>query len=170
MLRVVVIGNPGGGKSTLSRRLSTARSLPYFSVDTMQWADGRRYTDEEAFFDIHAAALARDAWIIDGVGPWRAIESRLDLADTIVVVDLPLGWHYWWVFKRQLRKFLAGGASAPGDWPARTCPLRLVRIIRQIHRDIRPRLMTKIETLPRSKSVFLLRSPRDIENFVRQHA
>lgn len=170
MLRIAVIGNAGGGKTTLARRLGAARSLPHFSVDVMLWGDGRRYGLDGVFLDIHDAALAQDAWIIDGVGPWGAIEKRLERADTIVVIDLPLRLHYWWAFKRQVRKFLSGGKCAPGDWPGATCPFRLMRIIRRLHTQFRAQLLAKVDMLRGSKSVFHLRSPRDIDDFVARYA
>jgi adenylate kinase family enzyme len=36
MTRVAVIGNAGGGKSTLCRTLSRARQLPLFPIDQIQ--------------------------------------------------------------------------------------------------------------------------------------
>ncbi len=35
MTQVAVIGNAGGGKSTLSRRLSQAIGLPLYSIDML---------------------------------------------------------------------------------------------------------------------------------------
>ncbi len=40
MTRVAIIGNAGGGKSTMARKLAAARGLPYFAVDKFQWRPG----------------------------------------------------------------------------------------------------------------------------------
>lgn len=40
MRRVEIIGNGGGGKSTLAIRLSRDFDLPYHSVDPIQWQPG----------------------------------------------------------------------------------------------------------------------------------
>lgn len=36
MTKVAVIGNAGGGKSTMARALATAHNLPYVAVDHLQ--------------------------------------------------------------------------------------------------------------------------------------
>jgi adenylate kinase family enzyme len=97
---VVVIGNAGGGKSTLCRQLRAVRKLPYFSIDKMLWRAGWKPAPPEEFSAMHAAVLEQRAWIIDGFGPWPEVRQRLDFADTIVFVDHPLWVHYWWATKR----------------------------------------------------------------------
>jgi adenylate kinase family enzyme len=82
MTRVAVIGNAGGGKSTLCKQLSSARRLPYFAIDKIQWRPGWRPVSDDEFALAHAAMLGRQSWIIDGFGPWEEIEKRFDLADT----------------------------------------------------------------------------------------
>ena len=64
-----MIGNGGGGKSTLSRILSERLRLPLYEVDAVQWLPG--WT--RAPLDVIAATLdawaAESEWIIDGFGP-----------------------------------------------------------------------------------------------------
>src|SRR3982750_2556107 len=38
--RIAIIGNAAGGKSTLARKMSTARGLPCIEVDTLLWQEG----------------------------------------------------------------------------------------------------------------------------------
>jgi hypothetical protein len=45
MPRIVVIGNAGGGKSTVARELATARGLPHVEIDRLLWQDGFAPTD-----------------------------------------------------------------------------------------------------------------------------
>jgi len=170
MLKVAVIGNAGGGKSTLSRHLSAVRSLPYFSIDVMQWRPGWRYVPEGEFVQAHAALLERDTWIIDGFGPWPEIEKRLDLADTIIVVDLPLWRHCWWAGKRQVRSIFLGRADMPEGCSVLPLTLRLPRIIWHVHRVVRPKMLEAIQTHRPGKTVFHLRSPRDIDDFLKRCA
>jgi len=35
--RIAVIGNSGGGKSTLARKLAAKRGLPYAEIDALLW-------------------------------------------------------------------------------------------------------------------------------------
>jgi adenylate kinase family enzyme len=108
MKKVAVFGNAGGGKSTLSRRLSEITGLPLYVLDIMQFRGGRYRPDEkdggklpnEEYVTIHNEILARDEWIIDGFGSLPTVWDRLSAADTLIYIDLPLPTHYWGVKSR----------------------------------------------------------------------
>src|SRR5205823_5961935 len=103
MSRVAIIGNAGGGKSTLARRLSRAKGLPLHVIDRIQWKPGWVAAPAEEVRRPHEEILAQERWIIDGWGGRENIEARFAAADTIIYVDHPLYVHYWWAMKRQLQ-------------------------------------------------------------------
>lgn len=64
----------------------------------------------------HQEILAGDRWVIDGFGSMETMWQRLDLADTLVYVDLPLYTHFWLVTKRAL----TASVKASEGWPERS--------------------------------------------------
>ena len=54
MKKIVVIGNAGGGKSTLALQLSGRLRLPYHSVDKALWLPGWRPVAGQDFARLHA--------------------------------------------------------------------------------------------------------------------
>ena len=89
MQRIAVIGNAGGGKTTLSRLLGEALGLPVHHVDSIQYQPGwKRSASAECDRRLDEVA-ASEFWIIDGFGSDGAIERRLRAADTVVFVDFP---------------------------------------------------------------------------------
>ena len=117
MTRVTVVGNAGGGKSTMARQLSASLGLPYYEIDRIQWQPGWIATPQDEFDRQHDALLAQDKWIIDGLGPWDAMERRFEAADTIVFVDHPIWLHFWWATKRQIRSIFRGRSDGPEGCP-----------------------------------------------------
>ncbi|MCJ8339054.1 MAG: hypothetical protein MJK10_11330 [Pseudomonadales bacterium] len=61
----------------------------------------------------HGNILSADSWIIDGLGPKESFNKRLDVADTLVYIDLPYVVSYWLVTKSLLKGLLA----KPEGWP-----------------------------------------------------
>ena len=55
MQRVAVIGNSGGGKSTLSRQLAARFELPCTDLDCLLWLPGWQLASEEVYRAEHAA-------------------------------------------------------------------------------------------------------------------
>lgn len=66
MTRIAIIGNAAGGKSTLARKISTAR--PLIEVDKILWQEGWKLAPSDVYEARHSAALAEDIWIIEGLG------------------------------------------------------------------------------------------------------
>lgn len=88
MRRILIVGNSGGGKSTLARRLGEKLGLPVIHLDVLFWEPGWVEIDDDLFHVEVARALQGPAWICDGnfAASW---DLRMPLADTIVWIDQP---------------------------------------------------------------------------------
>ena len=164
--RIAVIGNAGGGKSTLARRIGAERGIPVHVVDDVQWLPGWVPATREIVATAHAGWMAEPRWIVDGWGAWDLIVRRFAIADTIVVVDLAPARHVAWAMKRQMLAML----GRTHGWPPPGCralpvTLRMLRTMRSVHRDMRPRLMRMVEAPALAEKTVVLRSPRDVSAF-----
>lgn len=166
MTRVAIIGNAGGGKSTLSRKLGRARDLPVHPIDQIQWRPGWVPVPPDEFVHQHDALLAQERWIIDGWGPWDAIRARFEHADTIIVVDHPLWVHYWWAIKRQFMCVFRPRPDGPPGCPMLPMTWVLLKLIWQIHRTQRPALLDLVATMNDHARVVHLRSPHQLRQFI----
>jgi len=171
MTRVAIIGNAGGGKSTLARKLGVALGLPVYHIDLLQWKPGWVSTPLAEFDREHNRWLAQPGWIIDGWGRPEAIQTRFELADTIILVDFPIRLHYWWAAKRQIQSLIQPRA----DWPPPGCSAfavtgRLLRLMWTIHQTMRPQLLERVLRYRGQKRVEHLRSPRALDQLLQATA
>ena len=138
-----MIGNGGGGKTTLARRLAALYDLPLSHVDSIQYLAGfaRRPEDETRLMLKRLADQER--WLIDGFGPLDVIAERFARADAIIFVDFPLWRHYFWAGKRQIRAAWSPRSELPEGCSEAGLghTLRLFRILWRVHMRIRPRLI-----------------------------
>lgn len=119
MERVLVIGSPGAGKSTLAAQIARRTDLPLVHMDQLAWEPGWVEASREALDAAIRAAIARPRWVIDG-NYGRTLPLRLTRADTVIDLKLPTGLCLWSILRRALRH--RGGTRfdmAPG------CPERL---------------------------------------------
>jgi hypothetical protein len=167
MQRIAIIGNAGGGKSILARKLSMMLALPVHEIDLLQWKPGWTAASAAELKHAHDQWLAAPAWIIDGWGSWDAIMARFDLADTIIVIDFPLALHYWWAIKRHATcLFQSNPAWPPPGCRALPVTWRLLKMIWQIHRTMRPQLLELAEQYDERARVIHIRSPHEMRRLV----
>lgn len=89
MNKVLVIGCPGAGKSTFSRKLARKTGLPLHYLD-MLWHRPDRTTVAPEEFDRNLQKIfTTDRWIIDG-NYIRTLDMRLDECDTVFFFNLPI--------------------------------------------------------------------------------
>ena len=88
MKRIIVIGCPGSGKSTLSRKLHKITGIPLFHLDMMYWNADRTVVEKAVFRARLSETLQKDTWIIDG-NYGSTMELRLQACDTVIFLDYP---------------------------------------------------------------------------------
>jgi len=88
MKRVIVIGCPGGGKSTFARALQHKTGLPLIYLDMLNWNADRTTVPREVFRERLANALKGHEWIIDG-NYCSTMEQRIAASDTVFFLDYP---------------------------------------------------------------------------------
>lgn len=88
MERVIVIGCPGGGKSTFSRELYKITGLPVFYLDMIYHKPDKTTVSNREFDEKLGDILNQDKWIIDG-NYSRTLPLRLDRCDTVFWLDYP---------------------------------------------------------------------------------
>ena len=89
MKKVIVIGCPGGGKSTFARMLYEKTGLPLYYLDQMYWNADRTTVDRAVFHERLRSTIEKESWIIDG-NYGSTMEMRMEACDTVFFLDYSL--------------------------------------------------------------------------------
>ena len=89
MKKVIVIGCPGSGKSTVSRALHNKTGIPLYHLDMMYWNADKTTVEKSVFLERLSVVLEKDEWIIDG-NYGSTMELRMAACDTVIFLDYPL--------------------------------------------------------------------------------
>jgi adenylate kinase family enzyme len=165
MQKVAVFGNAGGGKSTLSKRLSQITNLPLHILDKIQFQSGGTEVPQEEYKRIHQQIVTTDQWIIDGFGCLETLWLRLDEADTLIFVDLPLYVHFLLVTKRLITGYFKPPEGWPQNSPILKSSVSSYRVLGLCHKYLTPKYREYIQQNQNIKSVYHLRSTKEISQF-----
>jgi adenylate kinase family enzyme len=162
--RIAVIGNAGGGKSRLARRLAARLAVPYVEVDALLWRPGWVLAPQESYDADHERAIGAAAWVIDGLGRRASIAARLARATRIVLVDMPLWMHFWLAAERQIAWSRGPIADAPAGASTMPPTEALFRTIWEVDRDWMPEIRKLVDDAEAGgKRVERLRSLADLD-------
>lgn len=153
MPRILITGNAGSGKSTLTKRLGRDLNLQANSLDKIVWQTGWQKTPTEIKKQAIAKLVAPKGWLIDGVS-----SLALEKADAAVFLDLPLHRCIYNIFKR----FLKNGPGTREDLPV-NCPeyigvIKAIKVSFYFRKHMRPVLLAKIG----NPNFIYLRSHREL--------
>lgn len=164
VLKIAVIGNIAGGKTRLSKRLSHLHDLPVTHIDTLQFLPGMLIRPHSETKEIlNQITQNHDRWLIDGFGPLDILEKRLQLADRVVFIDLPIWKHYWWCAKRQATNFWSPRSELPTGCNELTFShtKKLFKTLWQIHTKMRPELIRILNRKNLITKVVFIRTTRE---------
>jgi len=169
MKKIAVFGKPGSGKSTLSKNLASATGIQLHPLDSIVYKKNGELAERETYDREHGNILSSDSWIIDGFGPIESFNKRLDVADTLIYIDLPYIDSYWLVTKRLLK----GLVVKPEGWPEGSSILKgtlaSYRTLKLCPKFWNDDFMKKLEETSTNKSIYVIRSISELNGFVEKN-
>lgn len=88
MKKICILGCPGSGKSTFSRKLHQITDIPLFHLDMLFWNADKTSVDRETLRQRVEEVMQNPAWIIDG-NYGATLDQRLSACDTVFLFNLP---------------------------------------------------------------------------------
>ena len=88
MNRIMIIGFSGGGKSTLARKMGEILGIEPTHFDRLHWLPNWVESTREYKREMIKPVLECDRWIIDGNYHHIYWQERLELADTVIFIDV----------------------------------------------------------------------------------
>lgn len=99
----MIIGRPGGGKSTFALKLKEILKLPLYHLDKYFYVDHWKPKNYQEFMTIQQEFVDSPNWIIDG-NSTKSYEKRYANADLCLYFNFPRHQCYWRIFKRLFNK------------------------------------------------------------------
>ncbi len=159
MQKVIVIGCPGGGKSTFSRKLSEKTGLPLYHLDLIYHKPDRTTVTREEFDARLGEILERQTWIIDG-NYNRTLERRIAAADTVFLLDLPTDVCLEGVKSR------IGKPHPDLPWVEESLDGEFCEMIKNFRRDSLPRIYELLRQYERGRDTVIFRSHSEINEYL----
>lgn len=164
MQRVMIIGQPGAGKSTLARTLGEITHLPVVHIDHIHWKAGWVERPGSEKDELCAEVHAKESWIFEG-GRSSTWPERLSRADTLIWLDFPMSLRMRRVLWRTVQYW---GRSRP-DLPD-GCPEQFswefIRWIWDTRHSSRLMMQQLYRSVPPEKSKYQLTSARDVKDYL----
>jgi adenylate kinase family enzyme len=162
MQRVLIMGCPGAGKSTLARQLGDRMGIPVIHLDKLYWQPGWVEPGRDAWLAVVTGAVQGESWIMDG-HYGSTLDLRLGAADTVILLDFPRYICLWRVINRVIRTRgrtradMGAGCKEKVDW-------EFLRFIWNFPREQLPVTKQKLKAFEGRTLVF--RNPEEVAKFV----
>lgn len=163
MHKIIVIGCPGSGKTTLAKIVADTLSLPLVHLDSLFWKEGWEHISREEFDEKLSCELEKDRWIIDG-NYSRTIKMRLDCADTVVFLDYPAYVCVWRVIKRLVSNYGKTRSDMGTDCPERF-DYEFIKYVWNFNKTERKKLYEKLADVS-GKQIIIIHNKKELENFL----
>lgn len=163
MHKIMITGNAGSGKTTLSHKLAKALNRQdVFSLDKVVWKPGWILANREEKELELEKIIKLPFWIIDGVS-----KKVLEEADAIFFLDYPRRTCYWRALKRNCRYIFRSRPELPENCPEILVVFKLIKIIWAFPKVVRPNILSHLSENFRSKQIFHITNNDKLEEIIK---
>ena len=160
MKKIIVIGCPGSGKSTVSRALHNKTGIPLYHLDMMYWNADKTTVEKSIFLERLSAVLKKDEWIIDG-NYGSTMELRMAACDTVIFLDYPLDVCLDGIRARR------GKPRSDMPWIETEEDAEFIEFIKSYNEQQKPKVLELLEKYS-DKNIIVSKSREQANEFLRQ--
>lgn len=170
--RILIIGNPGSGKSFFSRKLAGILDLPLIHLDDYYWYWEKKWKclAINEWREVQNEMVKKNEWVIDG-NHHNSIDIRIKNAEAVILLDTnPLVCLYR-VLVRELSRGFGERTSLPEKIlsnpryiPSFRFDFRFFKKVIDFNKKIKPIIIKQINEAPNIK-VCLILSSRELKEF-----
>jgi len=164
MQKILIIGIPGAGKSTLSFKLAEILNLPLIHLDRHFWNPGWVETDRDIWREKVKELILGEKWIIDGNYD-SSLDLRIPACDTIIFLNFSTMLGLWRALKRSIffrhrpRPDMAEGCREKIDFEFYTW-------IWNFRKRIRPRVFEMLDKHGDGKNIIIFKRQSEVDLFL----
>ena len=158
MKKVIVIGCPGSGKSTVSRALHNKTGIPLYHLDMMYWNADKTTVEKSVFLERLSDVLEKDEWIIDG-NYGSTMELRMAACDTVIFLDYPLDVCLDGIKERR------GKPRSDMPWIETEEDAEFIEFIKSYNEQQKPKVLELLEKCS-DKNIIILESREQADAFL----
>ena len=158
MKKVIVIGCPGSGKSTVSRALHNKTGIPLYHLDMMYWNADKTTVEKSVFLERLSAVLEKDEWIIDG-NYSSTMELRMVACDTVIFLDYPLDVCLGGIKERR------GKPRSDMPWIETEEDAEFIEFIKNYNEQQKPKVLELLEKYS-DKNIIIFKSREQANEFL----
>ena len=156
--KIIVIGCPGSGKSTVSRALHNKTGIPLYHLDMMYWNADKTTVEKNVFLERLSAVLEKDEWIIDG-NYSSTMELRMAACDTVIFLDYPLDVCLDGIKERR------GKPRSDMPWIETEEDAEFVEFIKNYNEQQKPKVLELLKKYG-DKNIVILKSREQVDAFL----
>ena len=164
MKKILVIGCPGSGKTTLSQKLSNLLQIPVVHLDRLFWRPHWQASPKEEFIRLLEVELDKEQWILDG-NYNGTLAMRLERCDTVIFLDYPRRRCLYGACRRILLGFGKTRPDMGNDCPERFAP-SFLRYIWNFRKQNRRKYLGMLHSQNVKKQIIILHNPKETEWFL----
>ena len=164
MKRVMIIGQPGSGKSTFARALGERTDLPVIHIDLIHWKEGWVERDRDEKTRMCLEVHARDEWIFEG-GHSITWPDRLNRCDTLIWLDYPFWLRVWRILQRTLKDYGRSRIDLPDNCPERI-DFDFYWFVFRTRKSTREKAQHFFESAPAEKTRIRLSTDLEVADFL----